>query len=39
MESNKMFMSAGPTFGERTQEVIDYCNTKNIYFNKAPFKF
>lgn len=28
-------LSAGPTFGERTREVIDYCNTKKLYFNKS----
>ena len=32
-------LSAGPTFGERTQEVIDYCKTKKLYFNKALFKY
>ena len=32
-------LSAGPTFGERTKEVIDYCKTKNLFFNKAPFKY
>lgn len=32
-------LSAGPTFGDRTQEVIDYCKTKKLYFNKAPFRY
>lgn len=32
-------LSAGPTFGNRTKEVIDYCKTKNLFFNKAPFKY
>lgn len=32
-------LSAGPTFGDRTREVIDYCNTKKLYFNKSLLKY
>lgn len=32
-------MSAGPTFGDRTQEVIDYCNSKKLFFNKSLLKY
>lgn len=32
-------LSYGPTFGDRTQEVIDYCRTKELCFNKALFKY
>lgn len=32
-------LSAGPTFGDRTREVIDYCKTKKLFFNKSPFKY
>lgn len=24
-------LSAGPTFGDRTREVIDYCKTKKLF--------
>lgn len=32
-------LSAGPTFGDRTREVLDYCKTKKLFFNKSPFKY
>ena len=32
-------LSAGPTFCELTLDVIDYCKTKKLYFNKALFKY
>lgn len=32
-------LSAGPTFGDRTQEVIDYCNSKKLFFNKSLLKY
>jgi hypothetical protein len=32
-------LSAGPTFGDRTQEVIDYCKTKKLFFNKSIYKY
>ncbi len=32
-------LSAGPTFGDRTKEVVDYCKTKPLYFNKSLLKY
>ena len=32
-------LTAGPTFGDRTSEVIDYCNSKKLYFNKCVLKY
>ena len=32
-------LTAGPTFGDRTREVIDYCNSKKLYFNKCVLKY
>ena len=32
-------LTAGPTFGDRTCEVIEYCNSKKLYFNKCVLKY
>lgn len=32
-------LSAGPTFGDRTQEVIDYCNSKKFVYNKSTIQY
>lgn len=32
-------LCTGPIFGDRTQEVIDYCNKKEFNYNKALFKY
>lgn len=28
-------LSAGPTFGDRTSEVIEYCKTKEFFYNRS----
>ena len=32
-------LSAGPTFGDRTKEVIDYCNSKKFVYNKSVIQY
>jgi len=32
-------LCTGPIFGDRTQEVIDYCNKKEFNYNKALFRY
>lgn len=32
-------LCTGPIFGERTEEVIDYCKKKKFYYNKALFSY
>lgn len=32
-------LCTGPIFGERTQEIIDYCNKKEFKYNKALFRY
>lgn len=32
-------LSAGPTFGDRTKEVIDYCNSKEFVYNKSVIQY
>ena len=32
-------LGTGPIFGERTQEVMDYCNKKKFCYNKSLFQY